>query len=199
MLFRRSLLLSVVLLFPVLTFASNNCASGAQQSAGSDATQQGNAAGVRTLTVVLYPFVPNFGAFRDDVTKRFQEKHPDIHLAVVDLTDNYYGTFTPAYVGCVKADVYELDSVFLHDFAVNKKIQALPEAAKLPSDGFLKNAMAGSMVDGVQFGSPHWVCGNFLFFARTDKKMDGLGTITVGSSRVDLQACKLEYSIVSPK
>src|SRR5258708_10043510 len=144
MLFRRSLLLSVVLLLPVLTFASNNCASGAQQGAGSEATPQGNAAGVRTLTVVLYPFVPNFGAFRDEVTKRFQEKHPEIHLAVVDLTDNYYGTFTPAYVGCVKADVYELDSVFLHDFAVNKKIQALPEAAKLPSDGFLRNAMAGS-------------------------------------------------------
>jgi thiamine pyridinylase len=176
MVFRRSLL-SVVLFLPVLTFASNNCASGTQDNAGSDAAQQGNAAGVRTLTVVLYPFVPNFGAFRDEVTKRFQEKHPDIHLAVVDLTDNYYGTFTPAYVGCVKADVYELDSVFLHDFAVNKKIQPLPEAAKLPSDGFLKNAMAGSMVDGVQFGSPHWVCGNFLFFARGDKKMDGLGTI----------------------
>ena len=26
-----------------------------------------------------------------------------------------------------------------------------------------------------------------------------LGIVTVGSSRVDLQACKLEYSIVSPK
>jgi thiamine pyridinylase len=103
-------------------------------------------------------------------------RHPDIRLAVVDLTDNYYGTFTPAYVGCVKADVYEVDSVFLHDFAINKKIQPLPEAAKLPSDGFLKNAMAGSIVDGVQFGSPHWVCGNFLFFASADKKMDGLGT-----------------------
>jgi thiamine pyridinylase len=178
MIFRRLLVLSLSLLFPILTFASNNCASGAQQSAGSDATPQGNAAGVRTLTVVLYPFVPNFGAFRDEVTKRFEAQHPDIHLAVVDLTDNYYGTFTPAYVGCVKADVYELDSVFLHDFAINKKIQPLPEAAKLPSDGFLKNAMAGSIVDGVQFGSPHWVCGNFLFFASADKKMDGLGTIT---------------------
>jgi thiamine pyridinylase len=178
MLFRRSLLLSLVLLFPVLTFASNNCTSDVGQSAGSDAMQQANPAGVRTLTVVLYPFVPNFGAFRDEVTKRFHATHPDIRLAVVDLTDNYYGTFTPAYVGCVKADVYEVDSVFLHDFAINKKIQPLPEAAKLPSDGFLKNAMAGSIVDGVQFGSPHWVCGNFLFFASADKKMDGLGTIT---------------------
>ena len=27
----------------------------------------------------------------------------------------------------------------------------------------------------------------------------GIGIPTVGSSRVDLQACKLEYSIVSPK
>jgi thiamine pyridinylase len=170
MLFRCSLLFSVVLLLSVLTFASNDCASGAQQSAGSDAMQQGNAAGVRTLTVVLYPFVPNFDAFRNEVTKRFQEKHPDIHLAVVDLTDNYYGTFTPAYVGCVKADVYELDSVFLHDFAINKKIQPLPEAAKLPSDAFLKNAMAGSIVEAFNSALLIGCAGTFCFLRAATRR-----------------------------
>ena len=34
--------------------------------------------------------------------------------------------------------------------------------------------------------------------AQTSYKITDLG-INVGSSRVDLQACKLEYSIVSPK
>ena len=32
-----------------------------------------------------------------------------------------------------------------------------------------------------------------------DRAFEGCGQAYVGSSRVDLQACKLEYSIVSPK
>ena len=31
------------------------------------------------------------------------------------------------------------------------------------------------------------------------ERVDIYGLLAVGSSRVDLQACKLEYSIVSPK
>jgi len=37
------------------------------------------------------------------------------------------------------------------------------------------------------------------FLARYDPERVFLGCFLVGSSRVDLQACKLEYSIVSPK
>ena len=36
-------------------------------------------------------------------------------------------------------------------------------------------------------------------FAENVSQLTEMGTFTVGSSRVDLQACKLEYSIVSPK
>ena len=80
-------------------------------------------------------------------------------------------------MGCAQANVYELDSVFLHDFAINKKIQPLPPAAMLPDNGFLKNAVAGAVVGGVHYGPPHWVCGNFLCFAKSDLKMQGLKTI----------------------
>ena len=37
------------------------------------------------------------------------------------------------------------------------------------------------------------------FWAMATSRMAGLSAAAVGSSRVDLQACKLEYSIVSPK
>ena len=121
--------------------------------------------------------MPNFGAFKDNVTTKFAQAHPDIRLVIVDLSDNYYGSFSDSYVGCAQADVYELDSVFLHDFAINKKIQPLPPAAILPDVGFLKNAVAGAEVGGVRYGSPHWVCGNFLFFAKSDQKMQELKTI----------------------
>ncbi len=166
----RLLLLAFTLCLSVFAFGENGCIGVAPSA-------QNNGSSVRTLTVVLYPFVPNFGVFKDEVTKRFAQAHPDIRLAIVDLSDNYYGAFSKTYVGCAQADVYELDSVFLHDFAINKKIQPLPPSAILPDNGFLKNAVAGAVVGGVRYGSPHWVCGNFLFFAKSDHKMRGLKTI----------------------
>jgi thiamine pyridinylase len=70
-----------------------------------------------------------------------------------------------------------LDSVFLYDFAVNKKIQELPAEAALPANALLKNAVAGSMVNGKRYGAPHWVCGNFLFFDASDVRLRGVKTL----------------------
>jgi len=126
---------------------------------------------------VLYPFIPGFGTFKAEVKSRFEQAHPDIQLEIIDLTDNYYGPFAEKYIGCAKADVYELDSVFLYDFAVNKKIQELPPEAALPSDALLKNAVVGSIANGKRYGAPHWVCGNFLFFDSSDSKLRGVKTL----------------------
>jgi thiamine pyridinylase len=134
--------------------------------------------------VVLYPAIPNFPAVKDWVVKSFEKAHPDVHLEIVDLTNNYYGSFVDDYIGCADADVYELDSVFLYDFALNGRIQALPETAKAPSNTFLKNAVSGVVIDGTQYGAPHWVCENFLFFQASDKKLKHLETIDKLSSEI---------------
>jgi thiamine pyridinylase len=128
----------------------------------------------RTLTVVLYPILPNFPAFKNWVVAHFENRYPAIHLNVIDLSDNYYGSFVDDYIGCAKADIYEIDSVFLNDFAINQKIQPLPASATEPGGTFLKNAETGVKVKGVQYGAPHWVCGNFLFFVASDKEMKNL-------------------------
>jgi thiamine pyridinylase len=132
----------------------------------------------RTLRIVLYPFIPGFDLFKNEVKSRFEQAHPDIQLEIIDLSDNYYGPFTSKYIGCTEADVYELDSVFLYDFAVNKKIQELPAEAVQPAGALLKNADLGSMVNGKRYGAPHWVCGNFLFFDSSDSKLRGVKTLT---------------------
>jgi thiamine pyridinylase len=155
-----------------ISTAKPTCAPPAlplQSAAGS--------AGPRPLRVVLYPFIPGFAAFKNEVKSRFEQGHSDIRLEIVDLSDNYYGPFAAQYVGCAEADVYELDSVFLYDFAVNKKIQELPKEATLPDDALLKNAVAGSMANGKRYGAPHWVCGNFLFFDSSDTKLRGVKTL----------------------
>ncbi len=152
-------------------------ASVARPTCASTSTQpqSANASGSpRTLRVVLYPFIPGFASFKSTVKSQFEASHPDIQLEIVDLSDNYYGPFAAQYIGCADADVYELDSVFLYDFAVNKKIQELPPAVALPDDALLKNAVTGSMANGKRYGAPHWVCGNFLFFNSSDTKLRGV-------------------------
>ena len=65
----------------------------------------------------------------------------------------------------------------------------------IPSPGFrqLESAILGQGVAEQQVG------GERAVYACDSRKRARLMQEAVGSSRVDLQACKLEYSIVSPK
>jgi thiamine pyridinylase len=172
---RTVILVVLALLVSVQTFAANNCRPAPSRSSVDSGAQV--PAGARPLRVVLYPFLPNFAAYKNWVVSHFKSAHPDIQLEIVDLTNNYYGSFNDDYVGCANADIYELDSVFLHDFALNKRIQPLPGSATIPDEQFLKNAVAGVAVSGVRYGSPHWVCGNFMFFAASDDALRNVNTL----------------------
>lgn len=124
----------------------------------------------RHLRIVLYPFIPEFAYAAETVKTAFEAANPDVELTILDLSANYYSPSKPTgppdrtYIGDVHADVYELDSVFLSDFVHKHKIQPLPDDLLLPPAKLLKNANIGSMLAGRRYGSPHWVCGNFLFF-----------------------------------
>lgn len=130
------------------------------------AQKRASAPGRQTLTVVLYPFIPEFTTAAYTVKRLFEAENPDIELVILDLSDNYYDPSKPAFIGGVATDVYELDSVFLADFVDEKKIQRLPASSLLTRDQLLHNAYDGSMYNGERYGSAHWVCGNFLFFAK---------------------------------
>jgi thiamine pyridinylase len=156
---RIALLLVLVLSASVLM----SCGQ-AQSQAASQKTQ---------LRVVLYPFIPEFNYAADTVKRMFEKENPDIELTILDLGNNYYSPDKKddvnTYIGNVQADVYELDSVFLTDFVKQNKIKPLSDDVLLPADQLLKNANAGSMIDGKRYGSAHWACGNFLFIT-TDGK-----------------------------
>jgi thiamine pyridinylase len=159
-----------VVLFVVLSagfLASTESASC--QSVGSQQTQR------QQLRVVLYPFIPEFTYAAEAVKRLFEAENPDVELVVLDLSDNYYappkpGKHDPTYIGEVDTDVYELDSVFLADFVKDHKIQPLKDDILLSEGALLKNAYVGSMLDGVRYGSPHWVCGDFLFYRNNNDK-----------------------------
>jgi thiamine pyridinylase len=158
-----------IALLPVLILSASVLVScgQTQSQAASQKTQ---------LRVVLYPFIPEFNYAADTVKKMFEKENPDIELTVLDLSNNYYSSDPKddqnTYIGKVQADVYELDSVFLTDFVKQGKIKPLPDDVLLPADQLLKNASAGSMIDGKRFGSAHWACGNFLFITKAGTPTD---------------------------
>lgn len=87
----------------------------------------------RELHVVMYPFIPEYKSVELDVKQQFEAAHPDVRIIFVDLTSNYYSPSSPNYIGNTKADVYELDSVFLEDFVKAGKLQPMPAGALLPA------------------------------------------------------------------
>ena len=143
----------------------------------------------RPLTVVLYPYIPEYSTVQAELKKGFETLHPDIAINFLDLTSNYYDSKKPNYIGTTKADVYELDSVFLKEFVKQGKIKPWPPTALLPENQLVKNAAAGSKVDGIRYGAAHWLCGNFLFFKKTDaafagvKRLSDLEKLIGGSDR----------------
>lgn len=62
----------------------------------------------RTLHVVLYPFIPNFASFKAWVVSEFEKRHPDVHVEVIDLANNYYGSFVD---GRICTAMYEASAV----------------------------------------------------------------------------------------
>jgi thiamine pyridinylase len=122
----------------------------------------------RPLTVVLYPFIPEYSTVQAELKKGFETLHPDIVLNFPDLTSNYYDSTKANYIGTTKADVYELDSVFLKEFVKNGLVKQWPPNVLLPEDQLVRNAAAGSKVEGIRYGAAHWLCGNFIFFNKTD-------------------------------
>lgn len=142
----------------------------------------------RPLTVVLYPFIPEYSTVQAELKKGFQTLHPDIAVDFPDLTSNYYDSTKANYIGATKADVYELDSVFLKEFVKKGLIKQWPPNVLLPEDQLVKNAAAGSKVDGIRYGAAHWLCGNFIFFNKTDvafsnvKRLSDLEKLIGGSN-----------------
>lgn len=128
----------------------------------------------RPLRVVLYPFIPEYQTVQSELMSGFRALHPDIDLQFTDLTSNYYDPSKANYIGSTSADVYELDSVFLKDFVTKKKIKQWPANVLLPEDQLVRNAAAGSKVDDIRYGAAHWVCGNFIFYKRTDDALAGV-------------------------
>jgi thiamine pyridinylase len=132
----------------------------------------------RKLTVVLYPIIPEFTEFRYEVKAGFEGSAEGVRveLNLPDLSDGYYDPKSADFIESAKADVYEIDSVFLRDFLA--RAQLLPPSLHPKPSEFLPNATQAAQPDGIYYGIPHWVCGNLLFYDKSDTPLTGVRTLS---------------------
>ncbi|MGA8475002.1 MAG: hypothetical protein WB681_08045 [Candidatus Cybelea sp.] len=136
-----------------------------------------------TLKVVLYPFIPDFAGYTKALLSGFasQPEGHGVTIDSIDLSGNYYDKDSPKYVGTTTADVYELDSVFLHNFAQGDgvpRLQPLPAQLIEGDNPFLASAVSGAQIGTTWYGVPHWVCSNFLFYRKDDTQLAAARTTT---------------------
>ena len=121
------------------------------------------------LSVLIYPWVPDYNHISKVVEKEFEKRNPEIDLIISDQNWDYYepGGLEKKY------DIYELDTIFLPDFIANGRLQAL-DYNRLDKNRLkeaFQFAINGSQFNSTNYGVPHWVCGLFLFYFSHDEKM----------------------------
>jgi thiamine pyridinylase len=124
------------------------------------------------LKVALYPYVPEGRDLFSELEQTFEAKHPEVNLQLIEshvdsntgkpisLSEDYYNG------GLLKtqADVYEIDTVLLQAMIKTKKIQPI----QLPDRRFVPSTYKAITFNEKTWGTPHWVCGNFLFYKKDD-------------------------------
>lgn len=137
-----------------------------------------NAVARRKLTVLLYPIIPAFTEYRYDVKVGFEgsPEGANVELNLPDLTDGYYDPKNAGFIESARADIYEIDSVFMTDFV--DRVHRLPSSLEPKANEFLGNAMQAARPAGVFYGVPHWVCGNLLFYDKSDAQLASVRTLS---------------------
>lgn len=145
-----------------------------QSSACTPAPLYGSVAGVRivehrrVLNISIYPYVPDAVGVVYAIKEAFEKENPGIALNL-SMNDYYYDQ-RPEKGGILfeTADVYEMDSVFFADFVNTGKIQPLPETLVHTVDSMIPVARDAAKRNGISYGVPHWVCGNFMIYRAGD-------------------------------
>src|SRR5262252_3272135 len=129
-------------------------------AADGQATRAADDAPRRQLTFAMYPYIPEVDAAAYTIKNEYERLYPEVDLQI-NLNSDYYGENG---VLTDKADVYELDSVFLTDFVTRQqaKLQPLPVALTPLVKQVAGFAQEAATKDGQLYGVPHWLCSNFL-------------------------------------
>lgn len=117
------------------------------------------------LKVIPYPDIPgDFGTMLTIVETGFEARYPDIDLVLVNasVSDVYELDYLRQVLTNATDNggvhIVESDTIMMGDLALDNTIR--PQTFTVPD--WLPHIVQGTTVNGVRYGVPHWLCGNFL-------------------------------------
>lgn len=122
----------------------------------------------RPLRVALYPYVPQAAELCWKLETDFESANPDIDLQFVDLSADYYSGGLLTAFKENRADVIEVDAVFMADLKNQQLLKTIPLQVFGNENSYFRFTVDVVKYYGEYFGVPHWICGNFVLFQAND-------------------------------
>lgn len=120
-----------------------------------------------TISVAVYPYIPDMALFQQVLTKQWEEIEPDIKLEFVDW--DCYANEDPSGI-----DVITYDALFTSYLAENGYIQPIHRSDIQNEKGLLPFAVEGAVHSDEIYGIPFLVCSYFLMHDADDEKLSAV-------------------------
>lgn len=163
-----ALLFAALAIFAVL--GAHSCASRPEGAPRPATAAAAEAAGGRTFTAVLFPYIPDsghdgFASLIATLESWFEAANPDIDLQItMDPNMDLYDPATLATLlgsGPGSFNMVELDTLLLGDLVAQNQVQPLPFG--VGNLGLLPTAVAAAQVGGTVYGVSTYLCGNYIY------------------------------------
>ena len=134
-----------------------------------------------TLSIALYPYVPDPAHFRQVIETEWVARHPEIQLIFVPW-DGYVEDPPD------DLDVFVYDSVYLYDFLDQGYLLPLAEEDICDSEDYIPCALDSCRVDGVAYALPQLLCTNLLYTRAGDSELASVEHVGELCSLIDSSA-----------
>lgn len=148
-------------------------------------------ANAATLTVGLYPYVPNLQQFKTAITAAWQQVQPKVPLVFLtpEQWDGGYEKDPPP-----NADVYVFDAMFFEYFRSNNRLERM-EASEIDNlFDFVDYAIDGVKVKNAYYSIPQLGCANILFYHKDETAIAKATTL----SQLNSALSKCTYTSAIP-
>lgn len=117
-----------------------------------------------TLTLALYPYVPDIERFKSAIREEWDQRHPEIQLEFSDW-DCYSGTLPE------NADVFVYDGVYLNNYIEQGMLLPLAENEIEDVDDFYPFVTDTFAANEVFNAVPEFLCSEFLYTRKDDSEL----------------------------
>ena len=125
---------------------------------------------VQTMSVALYPYLPDSDAFEQAVGDCWRTKHPDVGLEFKEW-DCYYNEPTE------DTDVFVFDALYFAHFVKEGYLLPVPADRISDSDDIIAYAAEGLRSDGTVYAVPQLLCTDLLYTRKEDTELSGVRDI----------------------